>query len=70
MAEPLHAVYPGRPHPLFRGFVNAAKDILREGAQLLSSLSFQLTNIHVFTFLFLPLSSSKELIVCISVMRI
>jgi CTP synthase len=24
---------PGRPHPLFRGFVNAAKDILREGAQ-------------------------------------
>jgi len=24
---------PSRPHPLFRGFVNAAKDILREGAQ-------------------------------------
>ncbi|MDD3678570.1 MAG: CTP synthase [Dehalococcoidales bacterium] len=24
---------PGRPHPLFRGFVGAAKDVLREGAQ-------------------------------------
>ncbi|MFA5628644.1 MAG: CTP synthase [Dehalococcoidales bacterium] len=24
---------PGRPHPLFRGFIGAAKDILREGAQ-------------------------------------
>jgi CTP synthase len=24
---------PGRPHPLFRGFINAAKDVLREGAQ-------------------------------------
>jgi CTP synthase len=24
---------PGRPHPLFRGFVNAAKYVLREGAQ-------------------------------------
>jgi len=24
---------PGRPHPMFRGFIGAAKDILREGAQ-------------------------------------
>jgi len=24
---------PGRPHPLFRGFIGAAKDVLREGAQ-------------------------------------
>ncbi|MDD4874302.1 MAG: CTP synthase [Dehalococcoidales bacterium] len=24
---------PGRPHPLFRGFIDAAKDVLREGAQ-------------------------------------
>jgi len=24
---------PGRPHPLFRGFINVAKDVLREGAQ-------------------------------------
>jgi CTP synthase len=24
---------PGRPHPLFRDFIGAAKDVLREGAQ-------------------------------------
>jgi CTP synthase len=24
---------PNRPHPLFRDFIGAAKDILREGAQ-------------------------------------
>jgi CTP synthase len=24
---------PGRPHPLFRGFIGAAKDVMREGAQ-------------------------------------
>jgi CTP synthase len=24
---------PGRPHPLFRDFISAAKDVLREGAQ-------------------------------------
>jgi CTP synthase len=31
--HPEFASRPGRPHPLFRDFVGAAKDVLREGAQ-------------------------------------
>ena len=33
---------PGRPHPLFRDFIGAAKDVLREGAQPPLPLSSQL----------------------------